>query len=162
MEVHLCPAVPTAPKTAPMIDILRSAFSVMMMALFPPNSRIDFPKRSATFFPTILPTLVEPVKETKAALMRCEAGFSTKTKEASEINGTDFDTNVDRGKSEREKLAKIDGMYQLAISRELNEVFSEAEKISNSMNDKFITEEHLFMSLINKSDSKTIDILKTF
>lgn len=53
-------------------------------------------------------------------------------------------------------------MYQLAISRELNEVFSEAEKISNSMNDKFITEEHLFMSLINKSDSKTIDILKTF
>ena len=69
VEVHLCPAVPTAPKTAPMILILMSAFSVMMMALFPPNSRIDFPKRLATFCPTILPTLVEPVKETKEILL---------------------------------------------------------------------------------------------
>ena len=41
----------------------------MIIALFPPNSRIDFPKRSATFFPTILPTLVEPVKETRAIFL---------------------------------------------------------------------------------------------
>jgi ATP-dependent Clp protease ATP-binding subunit ClpA len=53
-------------------------------------------------------------------------------------------------------------MYQLAISRELNEVFTEAEKISSSMKDKFITEEHLFLSLFKKADFKTIDILKTF
>ena len=52
------------------------------------------------------PGQLDPVKETKAALMRCEAGFSTRTKEAAEINGTDFDTNVDRGKSEREKLVE--------------------------------------------------------
>jgi len=30
------------------------------------------------------------------------------------------------------------------------------------MKDKFITEEHLFLALINKADNKTIDILKTF
>lgn len=52
------------------------------------------------------PGQLDPVKETKAALMRCEAGFSTRTKEAAEMNGTDFDTNIDRGKSEREKLVE--------------------------------------------------------
>ena len=35
-----------------------------MMALFPPNSRIVFPKRSATVFDTWRPILVDPVKET--------------------------------------------------------------------------------------------------
>ena len=37
----------------------------MIIALFPPNSNKDLPKRSATFAPTILPILVEPVAETK-------------------------------------------------------------------------------------------------
>src|SRR5690242_1023549 len=61
--VHLCPDLPTAPNTAPVNTIFRSAFSVMMIALFPPNSKIDLPKRSAVAAATIFPTLVEPVKE---------------------------------------------------------------------------------------------------
>ncbi len=39
------------------------------MALFPPNSSKDLPKRWATFAPTILPILVEPVAETKGILV---------------------------------------------------------------------------------------------
>ncbi len=50
------------------------------------------------------PGQLDPVKETRAAKMRCEEGFSTRTKEAAEINGTDFDSNIDRGKTERDKL----------------------------------------------------------
>lgn len=52
------------------------------------------------------PGQLDPVKETRAATMRCEAGFSTRTKEAAEINGTDFDANISRGKIEREKMVE--------------------------------------------------------
>ena len=37
----------------------------MMMALFPPNSRRERPKRSPTIFPALRPTRVEPVTEIK-------------------------------------------------------------------------------------------------
>ncbi len=50
------------------------------------------------------PGQLDPVKETKAAKMRCEEGFSTRTKESAEINGSDFDKNISRGKKEREKM----------------------------------------------------------
>jgi ATP-dependent Clp protease ATP-binding subunit ClpA len=44
----------------------------------------------------------------------------------------------------------------------LNNVFIEAEKIANKNKDQYVTEEHLLLSLINFSDPKTKDILKTF
>ncbi len=47
---------------------------------------------------------LDPVKETKAAKMRCEEGFSTRTKEAAEINGTDFNTNISKAKNEMQKI----------------------------------------------------------
>ena len=69
MEVQRCPAVPTAPNTAPGTTTFKSAVGVMIIALFPPNSNNDFPKRSATVAPTILPILVEPVAETNGILV---------------------------------------------------------------------------------------------
>src|SRR5690606_2115149 len=65
VEVQRCPAVPTAPKTAPTNTIFKSACSDTMIALFPPNSKIVFPKRSATVLATWRPILVEPVNDTK-------------------------------------------------------------------------------------------------
>ena len=65
VEVHLCPAVPTAPNTAPITVILIFASGVTIIALFPPNSSNDLPRRSPTVFATILPILVEPVAETR-------------------------------------------------------------------------------------------------
>jgi lambda family phage portal protein len=50
------------------------------------------------------PGQLDPVKETKAAKMRCEEGFSTRTKEAAEMNGTDFNSNMEKVKSERVKM----------------------------------------------------------
>ena len=47
-EVQRCPAVPTAPNTAPIIAMSTFAFSVMIMALFPPNSKRARPNRALT------------------------------------------------------------------------------------------------------------------
>jgi lambda family phage portal protein len=58
---------------------------------------------------------LNPVQETKAALMRVEEGFSTRTKEASEINGSDFDQNVRRATEETQKM-KESGLLDLRVS----------------------------------------------
>ena len=55
VEVHRCPAVPTAPKTAPITVISRSASGVTMIALLPPNSNNALPKRPATVVPLFYP-----------------------------------------------------------------------------------------------------------
>ena len=68
VDVHRCPQVPTAPKTAPGTTTFKSAVGVIIIALLPPNSNKDFPKRSATIAPTILPILLEPVAETNGTL----------------------------------------------------------------------------------------------
>ena len=57
VEVQRCPAVPTAPNTAPITVILISASGVTIIALFPPSSNNDFPKRAAQAWATILKSL---------------------------------------------------------------------------------------------------------
>ena len=69
VEVQRCPAVPTAPKTTATMAMFKSAFSVMMMALFPPNSKRLLPMREATEAPTIFPIRVEPVAEIRGTLL---------------------------------------------------------------------------------------------
>ncbi len=61
-----------------------------------------------------------------------------------------------------ESLPKVSWAYQLTLSPELNQVFVEAEKIADRMKDQYITEEHLFLALIEYSDAKTKDILSAF
>lgn len=65
-------------------------------------------------------------------------------------------------KKEVEKIPTINWNYQLILSNELNNVFIEAEKIADINKDQFVTEEHLLLALIEYSDNKTKDILKTF
>ena len=43
-----------------------------MTALFPPNSRIHFPNRFLTVSETILPTFVDPVKDTSLTLVSAD------------------------------------------------------------------------------------------
>lgn len=47
---------------------------------------------------------LNPVNETKAADMRVESGYSTRTRESAEINGSDFDQNIKRGGEEIRKM----------------------------------------------------------
>ena len=50
------------------------------------------------------PGQLDPVKETEAAVARVEAGFSTRTKEAAEMTGTDFEQNARIAKRENELM----------------------------------------------------------
>ena len=52
------------------------------------------------------PGQLDPEKETRAALMRTDAGFSTRTKETAEMNGGDFEQNCDTAKRENVKIAE--------------------------------------------------------
>lgn len=52
------------------------------------------------------PGQLDPEKETRAALMRADAGFSTRTKETAEMNGGDFMQNCDTAKRENTKIAE--------------------------------------------------------
>jgi len=51
------------------------------------------------------PGQLDPIKETRAAQMRVENRFSTRTREAAEINGSDFDQNALRAIDEEKKMA---------------------------------------------------------
>lgn len=66
--VHLYPQVPAAEKVHPVNAILRSASSIIIAALLPPNSKIVFPNLLETLSETIFPILVLPVNETKLIL----------------------------------------------------------------------------------------------
>lgn len=74
------------------------------------------------------PGQLDPEKETRAALMRSDAGFSTRTKETAEMNGGDFEQNCDVGKRENEKIKEAglkpvdmgSAMYQAPQVKEQN------------------------------------------
>ncbi len=64
--------------------------------------------------------------------------------------------------SEWKNLATIDGNYDLRISPDLNKVLLEAENKATKMKDEYITEEHLFLAMIEFWDETTKKILKSF
>ena len=68
------PAVPTQAKVADRTTISRSASSLTMRALLPPNSKRCLPNRSWTAKATFFPTGVLPVKETN--LIRLSAAIA--------------------------------------------------------------------------------------
>ena len=49
---------------------------------------------------------IDPVKEEKAAVIRISEGLTTREQEAQKRHGTSFDSNVERLKSENERLAE--------------------------------------------------------
>jgi len=65
-------------------------------------------------------------------------------------------------KKEFQKIPKIDWNYQLTISPELNTVFIEAEKIAERNKDQYITEEHLFLALIDYGSNEMKEIFSAF
>lgn len=62
------------------------------------------------------PGQLDPVKETQAAVARVEAGFSTRTKEAAEMTGTDFEQNANIAKREN-VLMKEGGLKMIDNSK---------------------------------------------
>lgn len=63
--------------------------------------------------------------------------------------GVDIALMLGNVKSELKKLPQVEGNYQLSIAPELQNVLSEAERISLKMKDEYITEEHLLLALLS-------------
>lgn len=59
-------------------------------------------------------------------------------------------------------LPKVSGMQadKLYISRELDNVFTEAEAHAKNMKDEFVSVEHLMLALFTKADMKVKDIFR--
>ncbi len=64
------------------------------------------------------PGQIDPVKETKAAIMRVEHGFSTRQQETAEMNSGDWEANMPVRKRE-EKIMKDAGLYPPPVQPEL-------------------------------------------
>ncbi len=77
-------------------------------------------------------------------------------------NWTDIQLIAWSVKKEIEKLGKVSWSYSLTLSPELNQIFIEAEKIADKMKDQYITEEHLFLAIIEYSNPETKKILTAF
>ena len=60
---------------------------------------------------------LDPTKETNAAELRVRSGFSTRTKEAAEMNGSDFDMNIKKAKDESAKMIES-GLAKIEIEGE--------------------------------------------
>ena len=77
MEVQRWPAVPTAPKSVAGSTISKSASSMTIRALLPPQSKMPLPKRAPTLPATSLPMAVEPVKEIRGSRVSSTMGIDT-------------------------------------------------------------------------------------
>ena len=59
------------------------------------------------------------------------------------------------------KLSRVSGQTQVYMSNELNQVLVEAEKQAKSMQDEFVSVEHLFLSLLQKPNRAVSEIFKS-
>lgn len=75
--------------------------------------------------------------------------------------GTESETFAKRAMEQLEKLPRASGQSGITLSGELNSVINYADTLVKTMQDSYITEEHLFLALIEKASSLK-DIFKTF
>ncbi|MDD2891378.1 MAG: AAA family ATPase [Candidatus Gracilibacteria bacterium] len=75
--------------------------------------------------------------------------------------GVEIETFIKRLTEQLERLPKASGGSGLTLSQELNAVIAYADTLAKTMQDSYVTEEHLFLALIEKSSSLK-DIFKTF
>ena len=59
------------------------------------------------------------------------------------------------------KLSRVSGQNQVYMSNELNQVLVESEKQAKSMQDEFVSVEHIFLALIQKPNRALLEIFKS-
>ena len=74
---------------------------------------------------------LDPVKETASALARVEAGFSTRSKEASEMNGTDFEHNTIIAKRENEMMRESG--LKIVDNSKMEKVDNDSENVTTEV-----------------------------
>ncbi len=60
------------------------------------------------------------------------------------------------------KLSRVSGSAKVYMSSELNDAFVEAEKQAKSMQDEFVSVEHIFLALLQKPNRAINEIFKSF
>lgn len=73
----------------------------------------------------------------------------------------DLDSFTKKVTEKLEKLPKVTGQSGLGLSGELGQVIAYADTLAKTMQDSYVTEEHLFLSLLEKAPSLR-EIFETF
>ncbi len=81
------------------------------------------------------------------ALIQQEEGFISSLLKKLDIDSATIENAL---KNYLNVQPKISGIYQTGISRELNDVFSQAEKEAQNLQDEYVSVEHLLLALISK------------
>jgi len=77
--------------------------------------------------------------------------------------GSDVKAMLVKCNAALERIARISGgSGEVYCSRELENVFQSAEKLSERMGDSYISVEHLFLALVENGDHELQEIFKTF
>ena len=81
------------------------------------------------------------------ALIQQEEGFTSSLMKKLDTDSVAIENDL---KNYLNIQPKINGVYQTGISRELNDVFTQAEKEAQNLQDEYVSVEHLLLALISK------------
>nr|HPR18203.1 Clp protease N-terminal domain-containing protein [Candidatus Cloacimonadota bacterium] len=81
------------------------------------------------------------------ALVQQEDGFTGSLLKKLEIESAELENDLT---AYLQNQPRIEGVYQIGISRELNEVFSQAEKEAGKLQDEYVSVEHLLLAILEK------------
>ena len=76
--------------------------------------------------------------------------------------GVDLNKFIGTVNERLSKLSKVSGTAQVYMSNELNQVLMESEKQAKSMQDDYVSVEHIFLALIQKSNRAVAEMFKEF
>ncbi|MDA3812744.1 MAG: ATP-dependent chaperone ClpB [Candidatus Cloacimonetes bacterium] len=81
------------------------------------------------------------------ALVKQEEGFTKSLLKKLDIESSAIENDLN---AFLQNLPKIEGVYQTGLSRELNDVFSQAEKEAGKLQDEYVSVEHLLLAILEK------------
>ncbi len=81
------------------------------------------------------------------ALVQQEEGFTHSLLKKLDIEGSALENDLN---AYLQNQPKLEGVYQTGLSRELNEVFSQAEKEAGKLQDEYVSVEHLLLAILEK------------
>ena len=83
-----------------------------------------------------------------AALVSEEENFVVSLLKKLDVDSIGFKNEIE---NEIRKLPAISGVYQITISQDLNKVLTQAEKEAKELQDEYISVEHIFLAIVEKS-----------
>lgn len=76
--------------------------------------------------------------------------------------GIDVNKMIDAVKGKLAKLSKVSGASQVYMASDLNQALIEAEKQAKTMQDDYVSVEHIFLALIQKANREVAEIFRSF